>query len=105
MLTKTKNQHDENVKSCTIESYSTCTDPNKPSTDDVVKSFSLDKYSVKMSLDVHNDLSDDIIENPSIRRNFDKFRAIRQEEILENFFRANYFGHYLDFLEEIAAQF
>ncbi|KAK4364197.1 hypothetical protein RND71_015555 [Anisodus tanguticus] len=58
-----------------------------------------------MSLDVYNDLTGDIVVKSGMSRSFDKFRVILQEQELENFFRASFFGFYLDFPGEIGVRF
>ncbi|XP_060190719.1 uncharacterized protein LOC132619993 [Lycium barbarum] len=51
-------------------------DPNRPSIDEVVKSFSIENYSVRMTLNGNNDLSGDIVVKSRMGKGFDKFRGI-----------------------------
>ncbi|KAK4366721.1 hypothetical protein RND71_014601 [Anisodus tanguticus] len=72
----------------------------RPSTDEVVKSFIIEKFQMRMSLDKHADLNGDIIVKSVMGKLFDNFRKTLQEEDLETFFRAKYFGMYLDFSKD-----
>ncbi|XP_060180498.1 uncharacterized protein LOC132610221 [Lycium barbarum] len=72
-------------------------DPNRPSIDEVVKSFSIEKYSVTMPLNGNNDLSGDFVVRSSMGKSFDTFRGILRQQGLENFFRASFFELYLYF--------
>ncbi|XP_060200360.1 uncharacterized protein LOC132628611 [Lycium barbarum] len=98
---KRKHNMDANI----LESSSIGTNPNGPSIDEVVKSFSIEKYGVRMPLNENNDLSSDIMVKSSMGKGFDKLRGILRQQGLENFFRASCFGLYLDFPEEIGVQF
>ncbi|XP_059280964.1 uncharacterized protein LOC132034585 [Lycium ferocissimum] len=71
---KRKHNMDANI----LESSSIGTNPNRPSIDEVVKSFNIEKYGVRMPLNENNDLSGDIVVKSSMGKGFDKFRGILQ---------------------------
>ncbi|KAJ8538769.1 hypothetical protein K7X08_030065 [Anisodus acutangulus] len=62
-------------------------------------------FRMRMPLDEHDDLNGDIIVKSVMGKPFDNFRKTLQEEDLETFFKAKYFGIYLDLLENNNAWF
>ncbi|KAK4356748.1 hypothetical protein RND71_022358 [Anisodus tanguticus] len=56
-------------------------------------------------LDDHNDLTGDIVVKSGMGNSFDIFRGTLKELELEDFFRASYFGYFLNFPKRIVAQF
>ncbi|XP_059289325.1 uncharacterized protein LOC132042829 [Lycium ferocissimum] len=88
-----------------VESSSIATDPNRPSIEEVVKSFSIEKYGVTMPLNGNKDLSGDFVVRSTMGKGFDTFRGILRQQGLENFFRASCFGLYLDLPEDTGARF
>ncbi|KAF3634741.1 hypothetical protein FXO38_24996 [Capsicum annuum] len=75
------------------------------STEELVKTFSIDSYPVRMQCDGATYLMGDFMVNSSMEKSFDVFRKILQEQILEAYFRDSYFGQDLDLLEDNNARF
>ena len=51
-------------------------DANSPSTEELVKAFSSDRYPVRMQCDGATDLTGDFVVKSSMRKSFDAFRKI-----------------------------
>ncbi|KAK4356019.1 hypothetical protein RND71_024990 [Anisodus tanguticus] len=77
----------------------------RPSNDEAVKSFSIEKFRVRMPLDEQGDLNGDIVVKSVMGKPFDNVRKTLQEKDLETFFRATCFGVYLDLPEDNNARF
>ncbi|KAK4708993.1 hypothetical protein R3W88_029918 [Solanum pinnatisectum] len=75
-----------------------------PSTFEFVKTFSIDKFQVKMPIDDDTDFGDSVVKSV-MGKVFDKFRVILKEQKLETFFRSSCFGLYLDLPENNNARF
>uniref|UniRef100_M1ANK1 Uncharacterized protein n=1 Tax=Solanum tuberosum TaxID=4113 RepID=M1ANK1_SOLTU len=71
---------------------------NIPSTFEFVKTFSIDKFQVKMPIDDDTDFGDCVVQSV-MGKVFDQFRVILKEQKLETFFRSSCFGLYLDLPE------
>ncbi|XP_059279558.1 uncharacterized protein LOC132033568 [Lycium ferocissimum] len=104
-LAELRKKRKHNVNANILESSSIAINPNRPSIDEVVKSFSIEKYGMRIPLNENNDLSGDIVVKSSMGKGFDKFRGILRQQGLENFFRASCFGLYLDLPQETGARF
>ncbi|PHU08599.1 hypothetical protein BC332_20459 [Capsicum chinense] len=69
---------------------------NSPSIEDLVKTFSIDRYPVRMWCDGATDLTGDLVVKSVMEKSFDAFRKTLQEQKLDSYFRESYFGQYLD---------
>ncbi|PHT76788.1 hypothetical protein T459_20310 [Capsicum annuum] len=77
---------------------------NSPSIEELVKTFSIDRYPVRMQCDGAIDLTGGVIKS-IMEKSFDAFRKILQEQKLDSYFRESYFGKYLNFPEDNNALF
>ncbi|PHU04120.1 hypothetical protein BC332_24942 [Capsicum chinense] len=80
-------------------------DSNSPSTEELVKAFSIDRYPVKMQCDGAADLTGDFVVKSTMGKSFDAFRKILREQKLDAYFRDSFFGKYLDLSEDNNARF
>ncbi|KAM3339154.1 hypothetical protein P3S68_031240 [Capsicum galapagoense] len=80
-------------------------DANSPSTEELVKTFSIGHYPVRMQCDGAADLTGDFVIKSSIGKSFDVFRKIHREQKLDAYFRDSCFGKYLDLSEDNNARF
>ncbi|KAM3325114.1 hypothetical protein P3S67_000238 [Capsicum chacoense] len=80
-------------------------DANSPSTEELVKAFSIDCYPVRMQYDGTVDLTGDFVVKSVMGKSFNAFREILREQKLDAYFRDNCFGKYLDLLEDNNARF
>ncbi|KAF3637492.1 putative glycerol-3-phosphate 2-O-acyltransferase 6-like [Capsicum annuum] len=89
------------------EKYFKINDPNanSPSTEELVKTFSIDLYPVKMQCDGATDLTGDFVVKSAMKKSFDVFRKILREQKLDSYFRKSRFGLYLDLTEDNNARF
>ncbi|KAF3639577.1 putative protein EIN4-like [Capsicum annuum] len=78
---------------------------NSPSVEKLVKTFSIDRYPVRMHCDGATDLMSDLVVKSVVEKSFDAFRKILREQKLDSYFRESCFGKYLDFLEDNNARF
>ncbi|PHT50910.1 hypothetical protein CQW23_10657 [Capsicum baccatum] len=78
---------------------------NRPFTEELVKTFSIDHYSVRMQCDGATDLTDDFVVKSAMEKSFDAIRKILQEQELNAYFRESCFGQYLDLSEDNNAHF
>ncbi|KAM3359145.1 hypothetical protein P3S68_022078 [Capsicum galapagoense] len=69
---------------------------NSPSVEELVKTFSIDRYPVRMQCDGATDLTGDLVVKLVMEKSFDAFRKILREQKLDSYFRESYFGKYLD---------
>ncbi|KAF3681279.1 hypothetical protein FXO37_02971 [Capsicum annuum] len=78
---------------------------NSPSVEELVKTFSIDHYFVRMQCDGATDLTDDLMIKSVMGKSFDAFRKILREQKLDSYFRKSCFGQYLDLSEDNNAHF
>ncbi|KAF3645975.1 hypothetical protein FXO38_19376 [Capsicum annuum] len=78
---------------------------NSPSIEELVKTFSIDSYPVRMLCDGAINLTGDFVAKSSMGKSFDAFRKILQEQKLNAYLRENYFRQYLDLPEDNNAHF
>ncbi|KAM3306856.1 hypothetical protein P3S67_013727 [Capsicum chacoense] len=80
-------------------------DANSPSTEELVKTFSIDRYPVRMQYDGATDLMSDFVVKSAMGKSFDAFKKILREQKLDAYFRDSCFEKYLDLLEDNNACF
>ncbi|PHT89859.1 hypothetical protein T459_04972 [Capsicum annuum] len=80
-------------------------DANSPSTEELVKAFSIGHYPTRMQCDGAADLTGDFMVKSAMRKSFDDFRKILKEQKLDAYFRDICFGKYLDLSEDNNARF
>ncbi|PHT86834.1 hypothetical protein T459_08940 [Capsicum annuum] len=78
---------------------------NSPSIEELVKTFSIDRYPVRMQWDSATDLTGDLMVKSVMEKSFDAFRKIIREQKLDSYFRESCFGKYLDLPEDSNACF
>ncbi|PHT99417.1 hypothetical protein BC332_31612 [Capsicum chinense] len=78
---------------------------NIPSTKDLVKTFCIDSYHVKIQCDSATNLTGDFMVKSSMGKSFNAFRKILREQNLDVYFRGSCFGKYLDLSEDDNARF
>ncbi|PHU29509.1 hypothetical protein BC332_01602 [Capsicum chinense] len=78
---------------------------NSPSTVELVKTFSIDRYPVRMQCDGTTDLIGDFVIKSAKKKSFNAFRKILLEKKLDAYFKDRCFGKYLDLPEEKNARF
>ncbi|PHU07019.1 hypothetical protein BC332_23508 [Capsicum chinense] len=78
---------------------------NSPSVEELVKTFSIDHYSVRMQCDGTTNLTGDLVVKSVMGKSFDAFRKILREQKLDSYFRESCFGKYLDLPEDNNARF
>ncbi|PHT84516.1 hypothetical protein T459_12959 [Capsicum annuum] len=78
---------------------------NSPSAEELVKTFSIDRYPMRMQCDGATDLMGDIMVKSVMEKSFDAFRKILREQKLDSYFGESCFGQYLDLLEDNNARF
>ncbi|PHT74330.1 hypothetical protein T459_21607 [Capsicum annuum] len=78
---------------------------NSPSIKELVKTFSIDHYPMRMQCDGAIDLTGDLVVKSVMEKSFDAFRKILREQKLDSYFRENCFGKYLDLPEDNNARF
>ncbi|PHU02228.1 hypothetical protein BC332_27479 [Capsicum chinense] len=78
---------------------------NSPSTEELVKFFSIDRYSVRIQCDGAADLMDDFMIKSAMEKSFDAFKKILREQKLNAYFRDSCFGKYLDLPKDNNARF
>ncbi|PHU21652.1 hypothetical protein BC332_06759 [Capsicum chinense] len=78
---------------------------NSPSIKELVKTFSIDHYPMRMQCDGATDLTGDLVVKSVMGKSFDVFRKILREQKLDSYFRKNCFGKYLDLPEDNNARF
>ncbi|KAF3641956.1 putative Cysteine/Histidine-rich C1 domain family protein [Capsicum annuum] len=73
-------------------------DPNAniPSTEELVKTFSIDSYPMRMQYDGAIDINGAFMVNSTMGKSLDTFRKILQGQKLDAYFRDSLFGQYLD---------
>ncbi|KAF3678239.1 putative glycerol-3-phosphate 2-O-acyltransferase 6-like [Capsicum annuum] len=78
---------------------------NSPSTEKLVKTFSIDRYPVRMQYDGATDLTAYFVVKSAMEKSFIAFRKILQEQKLDAYFRDSCIGKYLDLSEDNSARF
>ncbi|PHU23277.1 hypothetical protein BC332_08384 [Capsicum chinense] len=73
---------------------------NSPSIEDLVKTFSIDRYPVRMQYDGATDLTGDFVVKSAMGKSLDSFRKILREQKLDAYFREGCFWQYLDLPED-----
>ncbi|PHU03147.1 hypothetical protein BC332_28398 [Capsicum chinense] len=89
------------------EEYFKIDDPNanSPSTEELVKTFSIDRYPVRMLCDGATNITGDFVVKLAMGKSFDAFRKILREQKLDVYFRDSCFGKYLDLPKDNNARF
>ncbi|PHU12756.1 hypothetical protein BC332_19686 [Capsicum chinense] len=78
---------------------------NSLSAKELVKTFSIDCYPVRMQCDGATDLMNDLVVKLVMGKFFDPFRKILREQKLDSYFRESYFGQYFDLPKDNNARF
>ncbi|KAF3676425.1 putative protein EIN4-like [Capsicum annuum] len=78
---------------------------NSPFTKELVKTFSIDRYPMRMQCDGVTDLMGDLVVKSVMGKSFDAFRKILREQKLDCYFRESCFGQYFDLPEDNNARF
>ncbi|KAF3656910.1 hypothetical protein FXO37_15240 [Capsicum annuum] len=102
-LSQSKAEYDEHKE----EEYFKRDDANanNPFTEELVKSFSIDHYPVRIQYDGAADLTGDFMVKSAMGKSFNAFKKILQEQKLDAYFRDSCFGQYLDLPEDNNAHF
>ncbi|KAF3644991.1 hypothetical protein T459_21279 [Capsicum annuum] len=89
------------------EEYFKRDDPNtnSSSAEELVKTFSIDHYPMRMQYDGSTDLMGDFVVKSAMGKSFDTFRKILQKQKLNSYFRETCFGQYLDLPKDNNAHF
>ncbi|KAF3630684.1 putative glycerol-3-phosphate 2-O-acyltransferase 6-like [Capsicum annuum] len=89
------------------EEYLNRDDPNanSPSTEELVITFNMDCYPVRMQCEGVTDLMVDYVVKLAMGKSFDAFRKILQEQKLDAYFMKSCFGQYFDLSEENNTRF
>ncbi|KAF3661554.1 hypothetical protein FXO37_12892 [Capsicum annuum] len=78
---------------------------NRPSTEKLVKTFSIDRYPMRMQCDGATYLTGDLFVKSVMRKSFNTFRKILREQKLDSYFWESCFEQYLDLSEDNNAHF
>ncbi|PHT66373.1 hypothetical protein T459_30798 [Capsicum annuum] len=78
---------------------------NSPSAEELVKTFSIDRYPVRMQCDGSTDLTGDFIVKSTMEKSFGAFKKILREQKLDSYLWESYFEKYLDLLVDNNARF
>ncbi|KAM3301870.1 hypothetical protein P3S67_016372 [Capsicum chacoense] len=78
---------------------------NNPSTEELVKTFRIDSYPVRMQCDSATDLTSDFMVKSAMEKCFDAFQKILREQKLDAYFKESCFGQYIDLSEDNNAHF
>ncbi|PHT30357.1 hypothetical protein CQW23_30051 [Capsicum baccatum] len=76
-----------------------------PSAEELVKTFSIDRYPVSMQCDGATDLMGDLVVKSVMGKSFDAFRKTLREQKFDSYFRESCFGQYLNLSEDNNAHF
>ncbi|KAF3624187.1 hypothetical protein FXO38_30386 [Capsicum annuum] len=89
------------------EEYFKRDDPNANSlsAEELVKTFNIDRYLVRMQCDGATDLTGDFVVKSAMEKSFDTFRNILREQKLDSYFRESCFGQYFYCPEDNNAHF
>ncbi|PHT60261.1 hypothetical protein CQW23_02624 [Capsicum baccatum] len=66
---------------------------NSPFSEELVKTFSINRYPVRMQCDGATDLTGDLVVKSVMGKSFEAFRKILREQKLDSYFRENCFGY------------
>ncbi|KAM3284607.1 hypothetical protein P3S67_023406 [Capsicum chacoense] len=80
-------------------------DANSPSTKDLVKPVSIDRYPMRMQCDGAADLMGNFVVKSAMGKYFNAFRKILREKKLDAYFKDSFFRKYLYFSEDNNARF
>ncbi|PHU08631.1 hypothetical protein BC332_20491 [Capsicum chinense] len=78
---------------------------NSPFAEDLVKTFSIDRYPMRMQCDGALNLTGDFVVKSAMGKSFDTFKKILREQKLDSYFRDSCFGKHLDLPEDNNARF
>ncbi|PHU30056.1 hypothetical protein BC332_02149 [Capsicum chinense] len=78
---------------------------NSPFAEELVKTFSIDRYPVRMQCNGATYLTVYLMVNSDMGKSFDAFRKIHREQKLDSYFRESCFGQYLDLSKDNNARF
>ncbi|PHT95594.1 hypothetical protein T459_03476 [Capsicum annuum] len=78
---------------------------NSPSIEELVKTFSIDRYPMRIQCNGATDLTGDLVVKSVMGKSFDAFRKILREQKLDSYIRESCFGKYLDLPEDNNASF
>ncbi|PHU04810.1 hypothetical protein BC332_25632 [Capsicum chinense] len=78
---------------------------NRPSAEELVKTFSIDCYPVRMQCIGATNLTGDLVVKSVMGKSFKAFRKILREQKMDSYFRESCFGQYLNFLEDNNTRF
>ncbi|PHU02087.1 hypothetical protein BC332_27338 [Capsicum chinense] len=78
---------------------------NSSSVEELVKTFNIDRYPLRMKCDGATDLTGDLVVKSVIEKSFDAFRKILREQKLDSYFQKSSFGQYIDLREDNNAHF
>ncbi|PHT66318.1 hypothetical protein T459_30743 [Capsicum annuum] len=78
---------------------------NSPSAEELVKTFSIDRYTVRMQCDSATDLTSDLVVNSVIGKSLYAFIKILREQKLDSYFMKSCFEQYLNLPEDNNARF
>ncbi|KAM3379005.1 hypothetical protein P3S68_011418 [Capsicum galapagoense] len=78
---------------------------NSPSTKELIKTFRINSYSVRIQYGGATDLIDDFVVMSAMGKSFDAFRKILREQALDAYFGESCFGQYLDLPKDTNAHF
>ncbi|PHU05195.1 hypothetical protein BC332_26017 [Capsicum chinense] len=73
---------------------------NSPSVEELIQTFSIDRYPVRMQCDGVTYLMGDLVVKSVIEKSFDAFRKILREQKLDSYFKESFFEKYLDLSED-----
>ncbi|KAF3634406.1 hypothetical protein FXO38_25147 [Capsicum annuum] len=80
-LSQSRAEYDEHVEEECFKRDNA--DVNSPSTEELVKAFSIDRYPVRMQCDGSADLTGDFVVKSVMGKSFDAFRKILREQKLD----------------------
>ncbi|KAF3631111.1 hypothetical protein FXO37_28157 [Capsicum annuum] len=78
---------------------------NSLSVEELVKTFSIDRYPVRIQCDSATNLTSDLVVKSVMEKSFNAFRKILREQKLDSYFRESCFRKYLDLPEDNNARF
>ncbi|KAF3630014.1 putative protein EIN4-like [Capsicum annuum] len=78
---------------------------NSVSVEELVKTFSIDRYPVRIQCDSATNLTSDLVVKSVMEKSFNAFRKILREQKLDSYFRESCFRKYLDLSEDNNARF
>ncbi|KAF3637399.1 putative protein EIN4-like [Capsicum annuum] len=78
---------------------------NRPSAKELIKTFSIDRYPMRIQCDGATDLTGHLVVKLVMGKSFDAFRKILREQILDSYLRERCFEQYLDLPEDNNARF